>query len=149
MVFHSWCLRCFKSVVGLGAVVILESSGRSAVADDRGDAMTLIVPGRPTQTGTVDQTRAGHVAGSRARRNRRVFAYTAGEFHRLNGRRWVERRFDGPDSHFIETARTPEFVELYDRDRDLLVRLRSDHGEWLKRETGEWVPWPGSEGQWK
>jgi hypothetical protein len=78
-----------------------------------------------------------------------VFAYTAGEFHRLGGRRWVEHRFEGPDSHFIETIRTPEFVELYDRDRDLLVRLRSGHGEWLNRESNAWVPWPGSEGRWK
>ncbi len=41
------------------------------------------------------------------------------------------------------------FVELYDRDRDLLVRLRSDYGEWLNREADAWVPWPGSEGRWK
>ncbi|MFO0954126.1 MAG: hypothetical protein U0835_23820 [Isosphaeraceae bacterium] len=83
------------------------------------------------------------------KQGRSVFVYTAGEFHRVKGRVWVDRRHEGPDSNFIETARTPEFVEMYDRDRDLLIRLLHDHGEWLCREQQQWVPWPGSEGRWK
>jgi hypothetical protein len=81
--------------------------------------------------------------------DRRLFAYTAGEFHKLDGNRWVERRYAGPDSQFVETGRTPEFVELYDHARDLFVRLRNDHGEWLRRDINMWVPWPGSAGRWR
>ena len=150
MGFSSWWLKVFRSAVALGAAITLTPSGRPTAADHWRDVTSEPAPsGAATFKEPMDRTRPGDVNGSRPQRNRRVFAYTAGEFHPLEGGRWVERRFDGPDSHFIETARTPEFVELYDRDRDLLVRLRSDHGEWLSRETNEWVPWPGSEGHWK
>jgi hypothetical protein len=55
----------------------------------------------------------------------------------------------GPGSKFVEVERTAAYIELYDKDRDLLVRLHADRGKWYNRDKKEWVQWPGSDGHWK
>lgn len=88
--------------------------------------------------------------GSVARADsRKVFETRGGVFVHISGDRWIEKRDGDVDSHFTELARTPAYVEIYDRSRKLSVRLYHNQGKWLDRSTGEWVPWPGSNGRWR
>jgi hypothetical protein len=58
---------------------------------------------------------------------------------------WVETRSDNLTMRFTEVARTNEYVDLYDAQRQLSVRLLADHMEW-KREGQEWFR--GQDGSW-
>lgn len=78
-----------------------------------------------------------------------------GEFHCANGKfvqlgngRWEELRDNGPTSQFKEKKRNSHFIELYDADRDMRVRLYETEGKWFNKATNSWVKWPGSEGHW-
>lgn len=87
-------------------------------------------------------------AGTAGERER--FVTTGGsQFLHIDGTRWVETRSKDVDSSFTEVKRTKDLVELYDRDRDMRVRLYSDRGEWHNRDLGAWVRWPKSDGAWK
>jgi hypothetical protein len=78
-----------------------------------------------------------------------VFKYSGGVFVNASGNRWVEKRDRGVDSQFTELERTDHYVELYDRDRKMKVRLYADRGVYLHKDTQRWVRWPGSEGRWR
>ncbi|HEV8062620.1 MAG TPA: formylglycine-generating enzyme family protein, partial [Gemmataceae bacterium] len=89
--------------------------------------------------------------------SRDVWVYKAprheGWFEREHGRQWIESTSDGGEMHFEEVGRTPDYVELFDRRRQLWLRLSADHvaskqGEnhpWSHLYTGHWVS-PVSEG---
>jgi hypothetical protein len=47
---------------------------------------------------------------------------------------------------FTEVARTDEYVELYDAERQLYVRLLADHMEW-HRDGQDWFR--GQDGSWR
>jgi hypothetical protein len=88
--------------------------------------------------------------GSARAADREVFVTDGGAtFVNVAGAKWVEKRPHAADSKFAETKRTAAYVELYDRDRDMRVRLYADRGEWHDRDNGRWVRWPGSGGYWK
>jgi len=58
---------------------------------------------------------------------------------------WLENRSDGAEFHFRERSRDAEFVELFDQERNLDVRIGNDHLEW--RRNGQ--PWErGQGGAW-
>jgi len=85
-----------------------------------------------------------------ARRSRTVFVYTTGRFNELGGGKWHETRDGGrPGSSFVETARNDKYIELFDRDRNMLVRLHDSHGAWVYAGSTNWAPWPGSQGRWE
>lgn len=58
---------------------------------------------------------------------------------------WMETRSDNQTMRFRETTRTDEYVELYDSQRQLFVRLLADHMEW-RRDGQEWSR--GQDGAW-
>lgn len=59
---------------------------------------------------------------------------------------WVETRSDNLTMRFAEVARTDEYVDLYDAQRLLTVRLYADHMEW-KKDGQDWFR--GQEGSWE
>lgn len=80
---------------------------------------------------------------------RTTFATSTGSFLLLGGGVWKELRDGGPSSEFSEVTRTSEFVELYDADREMKVRLYESVGMWYDPSQREWVEWPNSQGAWK
>jgi hypothetical protein len=90
-------------------------------------------------------------AGAAAARadDRTVFEYKSGVFVHLTGDKWVEKRDGDVDSKFQELERTNNYVELYDADRKLKVRLYGNRGEAFNKDTQKWSRWPGSEGKWR
>ena len=89
-------------------------------------------------------TQAGGGSDSRG-----VFTYTKGNFTRVARRSWEERRDDGSRTKFAEVGRTDDYVELYDEERDLNVRLYGNIAKWYSKKDREWFAWPGSEGTWR
>lgn len=79
---------------------------------------------------------------------RTTFVTRGSRFERAGGNGWIERRDDGTSASFVEKARTDQYVEIYDERRNMLVRLYRDRGEFLHRDTGRWMRWNGSEGDW-
>ena len=69
----------------------------------------------------------------------------SGSISQQDGGMWVETRSDNLTMRFTEVARTDEYVDLYDAQRQLSVRLLADHMEWRK-EGQEWFR--GQEGSW-
>lgn len=59
---------------------------------------------------------------------------------------WVENRGDGREFSFVEESRKLDFVELFDKSRNLQVRIYDDHLEW-RRENQSWSR--GQSGTWK
>jgi hypothetical protein len=76
------------------------------------------------------------------------FHCAKGKFVQLGNGRWEELRDNGPSSYFKEKKRNSQFIELYDTDRDMRVRLYETEGKWFNTATNSWVKWPGSEGHW-
>jgi len=68
-------------------------------------------------------------------------------FQVLGGRNWKSTGRDGNVFRFVETTRNDDYVELYDGDRKIYVRLYADRGVWSS-DGSEWRRWPGSEGSW-
>lgn len=57
--------------------------------------------------------------------DRELWKFDGGFFIKLKGNRWQETSKTSDDKfHFVETARTDEYVEIYDKGRDLTIRLR-------------------------
>jgi hypothetical protein len=68
---------------------------------------------------------------------RHVWAYSGyggGNFHRTQGTQWVQEGYGGP-FNYVETARTPDYVELYDQQRGVYVRLFND--QFMHRPNGQ------------
>jgi len=59
---------------------------------------------------------------------RNYWRYHGGHFENTTGNRWEERAED-KTFHFVEVDRTERFVQLFDKDRDVTVRLYSDRQE--------------------
>ena len=89
------------------------------------------------------------VSQTQAQDKRTTFAYTKGSFERIAAGSWEEKRDDGSVSKFTEVTRTADYIELYDKGRDMKVRLYSNVGKWYSEKDKDWVKWPGSEGSWK
>jgi hypothetical protein len=70
-----------------------------------------------------------------------------GWFKKEDGKQWLETTADGGLLAFEETARTPKYVELFDKSRIIRVRLHADFAEfregdkreWSRLTTGRWV----------
>ena len=77
------------------------------------------------------------------------FRYTSGTFSRSGENTWVEKRDGDGDRNYLQVRTTLEFVELFNEQRQIHVRLLIDKA--LLTEdyvNGNWVTWPGSEGAW-
>lgn len=66
-------------------------------------------------------------------------------FRRLTAATWIEQRPDGQICAYEEIARTPVYVELYDSQRTLYLRLGRSKGVWSYDQT-DWRRWPT--GRW-
>jgi hypothetical protein len=51
--------------------------------------------------------------------------YEDGQFEHGKGKRWLETFDKGGEEHFREVERNSDYIELYDRSRDIAVRLYS------------------------
>jgi hypothetical protein len=73
-------------------------------------------------------------------------AWTQGQFQQVGGGQWVETN---PEASFRyqEVGRNPGYVELYDPDRGLYVRLYNDHLVQRQAAYGTWLP--GYWGRWE
>lgn len=87
--------------------------------------------------------------GWHGRRDRWVYAEDGGGgFQRQPDGGWVQTARNIPGaSVYSETARTDDYVELYERDLRLLVRLFPDHFEY--RREGEASFAPMYRGRWE
>ena len=90
-------------------------------------------------------------------RARAYWVYEGGWFVKTHGRSWYElneltyRKLDAP-AMFEEVRRTKEYVELYDEDREVAVRLHNEdsavrlsrHSDapWEPLYRGRWMPAP-------
>jgi hypothetical protein len=87
----------------------------------------------------------GVVATVQAGGERTYWRHSVGHFEKVDGN-WRERTEDGTLFRFVETDRTAQFVELFDRSRNIRVRLQATNclvkdgnGPWEKNYTGKWV----------
>lgn len=105
----------------------------------------LIVGGKSVMTIVDETVRWAVPLGPR---NGSEFRYTAGVFRKVDDFRWVERRQNGSDSWFVQKAVNAEYVELFDAQRQMYVRLLQNCGIFRTQNAGQWYRWPGSEGSW-
>lgn len=80
--------------------------------------------------------------------DRTIWKHDLGTFSLAKGVKWIESDASGNTTfHFKETARTPEYVELFDakrkmtlrlKDKNALVRNEGDKG-FTKLYSGGWV----------
>jgi len=61
---------------------------------------------------------------------------------------WHENRPQGPRSVFEQVSSTSSYIELYDAQRQMRVRLHNHYAVWSPRSPIRWSRWPGSEGHW-
>ena len=61
-------------------------------------------------------------------------------------KKWLETAVDGVQIQFEEISRTAEHVELFDKSREVTVRLFADRMEWRFGKNGTWAR--GYEGRW-
>jgi hypothetical protein len=71
----------------------------------------------------------------------------AGSFQKETGKQWIEKTPGGGDFQFEETEVTYKYVELFDRNRTMWLRLYSDHAEWRQGEKPQWNRLPHT-GRW-
>lgn len=77
----------------------------------------------------------------RDRRNNWV--YSGGNFRYMGEGQWVQTAIDGP-FYFMETTRTREYVEIYDRNRGISARLFNDQFYARRDYETNWTPvFPG------
>lgn len=60
-------------------------------------------------------------------------------------RKWAETAADGV-YQYEEVVRTAEFVELFDKRREMRTRLFADHLQWRQGENTQWARF--HEGRW-
>lgn len=89
-------------------------------------------------------------AGAVFAADREKWVFADGFFVKLKGAKWAERNNGEPEKNafkFVEVARTPEYVEIYDKSRDTSIRLRKTHstikqgadGKFNKLYDGMWA----------
>ena len=82
--------------------------------------------------------------GPRVHHERDYWRSSRGHFDNTKGDRWVEK-YDKAMFRYVETARTKEYVELFDKGRNFTVRLFADHYEvkvnnrFDRRLDGKWI----------
>src|SRR5262249_24081846 len=81
----------------------------------------------------------------RYRDDRTVWRHGNGSFEKQRGNRWLEFRANGRPIPWREVDRTRDFVELYDANRDMYVRLHDDACYQRTRRSGWTI---SSEGGW-
>lgn len=97
---------------------------------------------------------AGHCYGDEAPDTRTYWAYDGGWFAKAKDGSWYELneltyRKLGKPATFKEAKRTKEYVELYDADRKVAVRL-SDEGSEVRLSEREDAAWEKLyKGRWK
>ncbi len=62
-----------------------------------------------------------------------------GWFKKEAGKQWIEMTADGGMLQFEEVARTPKYVEVFDKSRMMRVRLHADFAEFQEGEQREWT----------
>lgn len=72
-------------------------------------------------------------------------AGTGGTFQHTYGNQWAEYRNGQSPISYVEVARTAQYVEIYDQNRNLGVRLYPDQ-LWQTTPEGTWQPM--YEGHW-
>jgi len=70
---------------------------------------------------------------------------TGGTFQHTSGNQWVQYRNSQSPINFVEVARTPQYVEIYDANRNLNVRLYPNQ-LWQTNPDGSWIH--AFDGQW-
>jgi hypothetical protein len=68
----------------------------------------------------------GSVSPTWAANVRVSWRHSTGHFEQLAGRQWMELTPAGITHRYVEQARNPEYVQLYDASRDCHVRLYWD-----------------------
>ena len=53
------------------------------------------------------------------------------------------------DEAFTQSARTADYVDLFDATRKMHVRLSAGQAVWRADGSADWSPWPGSDGGWE
>lgn len=69
-------------------------------------------------------------------------------FRNRGGGTWIETRSNGPSSTFRQVSGNGEFIELYDSQRRMYVRLYDRYAVWAPQSKQSWSRWPGSDGNW-
>ncbi len=135
------------AVLGCGALAFVFISSSSAIPyhdDPPGYAPTPAVAVAPLPPASANPS------APTGDRTRWVFPTNpegvSGEILKLDDTNWEETRDDAINYRFVEVARTPEYVELFDESRDLSVQLHADHIRWRRAGQNDWIR--GQTGQW-
>jgi hypothetical protein len=67
--------------------------------------------------------------------------YRDGFFEYLGNRAWIERRYNGPPSHFREIARSSDWVHLFDSSRQMNIVLTRTQGLVAQGGATQWTLW--------
>ena len=148
-------------LLGVGAGVLgyyLHWFGGAAPTPDPAPAPTAATPTPAPDPGPVTLDKNGGTTddsdwsdpeteisrGPRVHHERDRWRSSHGQFVNTKGDRWVEK-YDKATFRYMETARTNEYVELFDKGRNFTVRLFADHYEvkvgnrFERRLEGKWV----------
>ncbi len=137
-------------LLGCGAVAFWFLSSEMAVQD--GGYSSAPVAVAPSPYREADPSIAASTNSSTAQQDRARWVYptnpegVSGEIFKLDDTNWEETRDDAITYRFLETARTPDYVELFDEPRELSVQLHADHILWKRAGQNDWTR--GQTGQW-
>ena len=130
---HTFPVTLLKSVLVLAAFISIESVASAKFPSFPNPFKPRI---NPSQVGRIDWPAA----------NATGFRCQTSTFRRRVDGVWVESRVNGPPSYFQEVKRAEFEVLLYDKARNMNVRLLQDRAEWRSAQGGDWRTWPGSNG---
>jgi hypothetical protein len=105
-------------------------------------------PREPDRGRSYDRDRRDRRDRRPVRDERNVWRYFddgGGTFEHTRGDQWVQYRRSGGPLTYREVARRPDYVEIYDENRDLPVRLYNDR---LYQDNGDGFT-PMFEGRWE
>jgi hypothetical protein len=71
---------------------------------------------------------------------RALWEHASGSFKQESGSNWTEERTGDTPIAWRENARTVDYVELYDMNRDMNMRLHATYSEW-NQHGGPWTRW--------
>jgi hypothetical protein len=123
----------------LGTLTLVLSAGASFAQDWRHYPPPRPYPNRSDYT---QEYRRGEDWRDRREDSRHAFVYGdngGGSFEDQGRGRWTEYTRNG-EFHYREVRRGPRVIELYDRARNIGVRLGDDMSWWNSDTTGGWAP---------
>jgi RNA polymerase sigma factor (sigma-70 family) len=106
------------------------------------DAPTDFTPGPHKSVMVFERERPAQDGPGKGAQPRTAWLFSAsrknGSFRNESGNQWIEKGSDGVEVHFEEVERADKYVELFDPNRAMSLRLYSDHAEWRQGGSGPW-----------